>query len=266
MFLFTERLSLVSENDDISKARFCILGVPFDSTESHLPGARLGPNAVRESFLRLETRDLSSALYDAGNITAVPGNAAETLKRVESTLDDVSMKNKDIVPVLLGGEHTITLAAVRSLRKRHKGLQVVAFDSHWDLKNDFLGEKLAHSTVLRRVAEFGIPLTIIGAREGSEDEARYAEKINTGIGKIDLRRPIYVSIDVDVFDPSLAPGVGNPVPGGLGWSEFAKLFKDLIKGNIVGADIVEVNPLVERFSTPCIAADCLRVLLRGFFA
>lgn len=259
MFLHTERLNLISENDDLKSSDIAIFGIPFDSTETNIPGQRFAPNAIRDAFLAKETGNLTGKIYDAGNIICVSGNAENTLKRLEETIKDLFHYSKTATPIFLGGEHTVTLGAVAALKEKHSDLQVISFDAHFDLKDEFQGEKLSHSTVMRRISELGIPVTIIGARTGSKEEYDFAKNINTDIKNVDFTKPTYISIDMDVFDPAHAPGVGDPETDGLEPKDVLKILEKKI--NLAGADIVEANPMIEKHITCSLAAEILlRVL------
>lgn len=263
MFFHTERLNLISELDDVKKAEYALLGVPFDATETDIPGQRLAPNEIRKCLLSLEMDNLSKKIYDMGNLVVAPGNVKATLKKIEETLNDLFLQNPNVVPIILGGEHTITYTAIKALNAKHKDLQVLVFDAHYDLKNDYLGEKFTHSTVMRRMFETNKNLTIIGCRAGSADEKKFYEKnIRKDLKKIDKKKPLYVSIDIDVLDPSLVKGVGNPEPNGFGYDKLFKLISLINSYKLVGFDIVEANPLIENKITPLVAAKCLLGLTR----
>ena len=261
MFLHTERLNLISEKEDLKDAEFAIIGVPFDSTETNIPGQRFGPNVIRESFLSKETGDITTKTYDAGNLITVPGNALKTIERLEETILDLHQYNKNTIPLILGGEHTVTLGAVMALTKKHPDLQIISFDAHFDLKDEFQGEKLSHSSVMRRISELGVPITVIGVRAADDEEKRFSKNINTNIKKVNFKKPTYISIDMDVFDPSHAPGVGDPESNGMNPKEIFEILNKKI--NLVGADIVEVNPMIEQHITPALAADLMITILKS---
>ncbi|MBW6462299.1 MAG: agmatinase [DPANN group archaeon] len=261
MLFHTERLKLISEIDTPTNTKFCIIGLPFDSTETNTPGQRFGPTSIRDKFLALESKDITTKIFDAGDIIPVHGNAENTLHKLTETIVDIFSDNKKIMPILLGGEHTGTLGSVKALKNTYPDLQVISFDAHYDLKDTVEDEKLSHATVMRRIHELNIPVTVLGARTGSEEENTFSEKINTDIEKIDLDKPIYISLDIDFFDPSSAPGVGDPEIGGFFYENFKAILKQLSKGNIVGADIMEVNPMLENNITPNLAARCLLDIL-----
>ena len=252
--LNTERLNLISENTDIKNAKIAIIGVPFDSTVWSIPGQRLAPNAIREYFLMQECPTSLENIYDDGNLQPVHGNAKKTTELIESNLNEIFSQNKDIIPIHLGGEHTITLGVIKSLVKKHKDLQVISFDAHFDLKDNQFGEKIGHSTVMRRIYEITEKVSVFGARTGSEDEFKFSKKLKNNI---DPNKPTYISIDMDFFDPSHAPGVGDPETGGYSYHDFLDLFKSLKLKKIIGVDIVEANPLVERHITCHLASKLL---------
>ncbi len=262
MLFHTERLRLVSENDDIKGSRYILLGFPFDSTETNIPGQRLGPVSIRDSFLSKETGDLTSRIFDAGDIITVPGNATKTVSRIEETLSDIHLDNNDFIPVLLGGEHTGTYGAVSYLKEIHPDMQVISLDAHYDMKEDVQGESMVHATVMKRISELGIDLHILGARTGDDKEIGSIKDMENNLDEIDASRPVYISIDMDFFDPSIAPGVGDPESGGKSYSDF-KRFMDIItkRFNVLGFDIMETNPMIEKNITSSLAADCMIYLL-----
>ncbi|MCK5373476.1 MAG: arginase family protein, partial [Candidatus Aenigmarchaeota archaeon] len=137
----------------------------------------------------------------------------------------------------------------------------ISLDAHYDLKDEVQEEKISHATVMRRIHELKIPVTVIGARTGSNEELNLSKKISTSIKDIDTKKPIYLSVDIDFFDPSAAPGVGDPEAGGFFYENFRSILKDISKGRIVGFDIMETNPMIERNITPALAARCLLDIL-----
>ena len=240
-------------NYGLSSADVVFLGVPFDGTSTGRVGSREAPNRIRAMSYNLEThssllqkdlRDLR--MTDYGNVIVSPGDTGESLKRIEATVADIREK----FPVIVGGEHIITLPAVKALLREHPKLKVLQFDAHLDLKEDYLGNKLSHVTVMRRLFEIlGRERIIqVGARSFSGEEREFAKK-NTvlkapeRLAEFRVSGPVYVTIDMDVFDPAFAPGVSTPAPGGLTPSEFFALLESLKnKMDVVGFDVVETNP------------------------
>jgi agmatinase len=165
----------------------------------------------------------------------------ETNKRVEETVQGIIRENPKAVVITLGGEHSVSYSPIKVLAEKHKNLQVAHFDAHPDLMDDYLGEKWSHATVMRRVHELGIAVTQFGIRAGTDDERALMEKLPK---KLDLKKPTYISIDMDVFDPGICPGVGTPEPGGMAFKEVMSILSNI--KNVVGFDIVEANPLFDK--------------------
>ncbi|WP_407375326.1 agmatinase [Methanobrevibacter sp.] len=253
------KFAFSKENEDIKENSFGIIGVPFDSTTSYHSGARLGPIVVREASFGFEkynttfNKDLTASFYDFGDVNVVPGNCEKTCSIIEDTVNELYELN--LKPLIIGGEHSATIGAVRALCEKYEKLTVVHLDAHRDLAFDFVGEKYSHATVMRRVHEMGVNLVQIGIRSSSQDEEDYVKStydIQTFKNKdahkhmdaieyylANIDGPIYISIDMDVIDPSIAPSVGNPTPGGLYISEIETIIQALARKNIVGLDVVE---------------------------
>ena len=247
------------ENEDLKENSFGIIGVPFDSTTSYHSGARLGPIVVREASYGFEkfntvfNKDLTATFYDFGDVNVVPGNCEVTCKIVEDTVNE--MLDLKIKPIIIGGEHSASIGAIKALYEEYGKLTVIHLDAHRDLAFDFIGEKYSHATVMRRAHEFGVNLVQIGIRSSSQDEELFVKStynIQTFKNKdahkhmdaieyylTNIDGPIYISIDMDVFDPAIAPSVGNPTPGGLFVYEMEAIIKNLARKNIVGMDVVE---------------------------
>lgn len=253
------KFAFSKENENIKENSFGIIGVPFDSTTSYHSGARLGPIVVREASFGFEkynttfNKDLTASFYDFGDVNVVPGNCEKTCSIIEDTVNELYELN--LKPLIIGGEHSATIGAVRALCEKYEKLTVVHLDAHRDLAFDFVGEKYSHATVMRRVHEMGVNLVQIGIRSSSQDEEDYVKStydIQTFKNKdahkhmdaieyylANIDGPIYISIDMDVIDPSIAPSVGNPTPGGLYISEIETIIQALARKNIVGLDVVE---------------------------
>lgn len=253
------KFAFSSENDEIYENSFGIIGVPFDSTTSYHAGARLGPIVVREASFGFEkyntnfNKDLNATFYDFGDVNVVPGNCEKTCQIIEDTVNELIDLN--LKPLIIGGEHSASIGAINALSKKHEKLTVIHFDAHRDLAFDFIGEKYSHAAVMRRAHEAGVDLVQIGIRSSSYDEEEFVKstyniqtfKINDVHKHMDaieyylinIDGPIYISIDMDVIDPAIAPSVGNPTPGGLFISEVETLLKTLSNKNIVGFDVVE---------------------------
>ena len=251
--------STETDFENLEEDSFGIIGVPFDSTTSYHSGSRLGPIVVREAsygFEKYNTNfksDLDCTFYDFGDVNVVPGNCEATCKIVEDTVKELLDLN--IKPITIGGEHSASIGVIKALTEKYDKLTVVHLDTHRDLAFDFIGEKFSHATVMRRAHEFGVDLVQIGIRSSSLEEEKFVEStynIRT-FKNIDVHRhmdaveyylttvetPIYLSIDMDVLDPAIAPSVGNPTPGGLFTSEIEDVIKALAFKEVVGMDVVE---------------------------
>ncbi len=253
------KFAFSQENENIKENSFGIIGVPFDSTTSYHSGSRLGPIVVREASFGFEkyntifNKDLTTAFYDFGDVNVVPGNCEATCKIVEDTVSELLDLN--VKPLIIGGEHSASIGAVNALTEKYGKLTVIHLDAHRDLAFKFVGEKYSHATVMRRVHELGADLVQIGIRSASQDEEEFVKStynIQTFKGRdvkkhmdaveyylVNIEGPIYISIDMDVFDPAIAPSVGNPTPDGLHISHLETILETLCHKNIVGLDVVE---------------------------
>ncbi|MBQ2831576.1 agmatinase [Methanobrevibacter sp.] len=253
------KFAFSAENDDIKENSFALIGVPFDSTTSYHSGSRLGPIVVREASFGFEkynsnfNKELTATFYDFGDVNVVPGNCRKTCKIIEETVTEIlDMKLK---PIIIGGEHSASIGAIKALKERHEKLTVIHLDAHRDLAFEFIGEKCSHATVMRRAHEMGANLVQIGIRSSSQEEEEFVKSTyniqtfrNRDAQKhmdaleyylTNIDGPIYISIDMDVVDPAIAPNVGNPTPGGLLASEIENILETLSRKNIVGLDVVE---------------------------
>ncbi len=253
------KFAFSQETEDIKENSFGIIGVPFDSTTSYHSGSRLGPIVVREASFGFEkyntifNKDLTTTFYDFGDVNVVPGNCEKTCKIVEDTVRE--LLDLDIKPILIGGEHSASIGAVKALSEKYEKLTVIHLDAHRDLAFKFVGEKYSHATVMRRVHEMGADLVQIGIRSASKDEDEFVKStynIQTFKSRdvkkhmdaveyylVNIEGPIYISIDMDVLDPGIAPNVGNPTPNGLYVSHLETILETLSHKNVVGLDVVE---------------------------
>ncbi len=238
-------------------ALFHVIPVPLEQSVSYGTGTANGPSAILEASCQLETLALGVDPSIHGIHTAAPidcqGPVSAVLERIE---DEVSLARS--IPVVLGGEHTVTLGAVNALRKRHPQFGVVQFDAHADLRNIYEENPLSHACVMRRVHELGIPLVQVGTRSYCLEEQEYrqqhaipffdSEEIHRHLPKNplpdDFPEQIYITFDIDGLDPSLVPATGTPVPGGLGWFQAMDLIKPITKNRTcIGFDVVELAPI-----------------------
>lgn len=265
---------------DLDQAKVVLLGVPLDVTVSYRPGTRRAPAAIRQASWNLEEfslyqeRDLKSVpFFDAGDLALPTGGLERSLNLITQAARSLAETGK--VPLFLGGEHLLTLGTVRALVQVYPDLTVLQLDAHADLRSEYEGEKLSHATVMRRIADFLPPKRIyqFGVRSATQEEVEFARahtRFFPGELAPPLRRlraeladrPLYLSLDLDVFDPAFAPGVGTPEPGGVSVHEVLAAL-GLLKGlRVVGIDIVEACPPFDPSErTAALAALLVRELL-----
>jgi agmatinase len=250
---FTSRTFLAADSP-YAEGVAVIIGCPLDTTATFRPGTRFGPQAIRDASWGLETyspaldRDLEDLkIYDAGDLMLPYGNLDVALEAIQGYVAAIMRDGK--FPILLGGEHLISLPAVREVIKHHPSLVVIQLDAHADLLQEYEGERLSHATVMRRIADLVGDENIcqLGIRSGTKEEIRSAKTTGSfaEIGEILRRaagRPVYLTVDLDVLDPGVAPGVGTPEPGGLTFSEAISLISQMQTLHVVGFDIVELAP------------------------
>ena len=258
---------------------YVVVGVPFDSTSTYRPGARFAPLAIREASLNIELYSLRTGIsfedlkvHDAGDLH-VTGNVEENLRRLSLVTGEVLEQNR--IPVFIGGEHTLTLGVAEGI-KRDFGL--VCFDAHLDMRDEYSGQQVCHATVMRRINEKVKPSTIVqlGTRAASKEEVKYAEKVEvTYITSYQIMREgveeaaelvnraltnckhIYVTVDLDVLDPSFAPAVQNPEPEGLATHSLLEILHRVCGSRVVGFDLVEVAPNYDSGTTAIQAAKII---------
>jgi len=249
----------LSAKTPFEKSKIVILGCPYDGSASFRPGARFGPPAIRRASWGIETyspyfrKDLSRLLiHDMGDLELPLGEKELSLDRIRKAIRMILDAKK--LPVILGGDHLITLPVIQEILQFYPKTSLIHLDAHTDLRDDYLGERFSHSTVIKRIQSLlkNGKIFQIGIRSGTEEEFEEAEKIRSlvSFGKPSFRsmigylkeRPVYITLDLDVFDPSLLPGVGTPEPGGLTFQEFISLLKKLRSLRVVGFDLVELTP------------------------
>jgi agmatinase len=264
-------------------ANYVVVGVPFDVTSTYRTGARFAPLAIREASLNIETYSFRTGLdveelkiHDAGDLH-IASETEETLKRLALVVKDIVDAKK--TPVIIGGEHTITLGAVKGLATK---TAVISFDAHLDLRNEYMGLKTSHTTFMRRINEKTRPEAMIeiGTRAVCKEELNYAKKagikfftthqirkdgatktINTVKKALADCKKIYLTIDMDVLDPAYAPAVQNPEPDGLSVDVFFDLLHELCDNRVIGLDVLEVAPHYDSGATAALAARTLFELL-----
>lgn len=263
------------------EAAIVLFGAPFDSTTSFRPGARFGSAAMRHESFGLETyspyqdKDLTDyKIFDSGDLELCFGSSEYALKEIEERASLIINHGK--LPVLIGGEHLVTLGAVRAAVKEWKDLHIIHFDAHADLREDYLGASLSHACVMRRCHE------LLGdgrihqfcIRSGDREEFRFAGQ-HTDMHKFDFsglselvtelkekKVPVYFTIDLDCLDPSIFPGTGTPEAGGVSFMELLNAMLLVSQTNVVAADVNELAPMLDTTGvSTATAGKVLRELL-----
>ena len=256
--------------DSYNDARIIMLGMPYDCTCSNRAGTRFGPQAARLESIGIETYSVyfnsemeDLKFFDAGDLKYPFGNARKALDITQENVDSIYNDNKKLLGI--GGEHLITLASVQSALKKYPDLAVIQFDAHTDLRSQYLGETLTHSGVMFQIAQLTGYENIaqIGLRSGEKHEFEIVKKYNTLKSKpqeLDTfkNKPIFLTIDLDVLDPSLMSGVGTPEAGGLSYLELMEWITYLKDFNIIGADIMELAPDIDTTKTS--TATCCKLI------
>lgn len=262
-------------------ARIVLFGAPFDSTTSFRPGARFGSSAIRHESFGLETyspyqdMDLTDhAIFDSGDLELCFGSAEAALSDIEDRTGEILDDGK--LPVMLGGEHLVTLGAVRAAVKRFPELHIIHFDAHADLRDEYLGAKLSHAAVIRRCHE------LVGdgrihqfcIRSGDRPEFRFADA-HTEMHKFSFdgltetvarlareNAPVYFTIDLDCLDPSVFPGTGTPEAGGVSFTELLSAIIGVSRLRVVAADVNELAPMLDTSgASTAVACKTVRELL-----
>ena len=273
----------MSAQRDIDQCRVSLLGVPYDGTCCFRPGARFGPSAVREDSYGIETYcpqlnlDLEDINFtDIGSLDVPLGDAKLTLDYIRDATDILLKKN--LKPLIIGGEHSITSGVIKSLITNYPDLIMLQLDAHADLRDEWLGSKFSHACTMKRCLEILPSKKIfqIGIRSGTKSEflemnnskrliqhtlGKNAKSLEEAL-KSFKGRPIYLTFDLDWFDPSIMPGTGTPEPGGYFWGDFAAIIDVIKSHNLIGADVVELSPKLDNTGISSIlAAKVIRSLI-----
>ena len=247
-----------------AQASVVLYGAPFDSTTSFRPGARFGPSAMRHESFGLETyspyqdKDLMDIrVFDSGDLELCFGSSELALSDIENRTKEILKAAK--LPLLLGGEHLVTLAAVRAVFHEYPDLHIIHFDAHADLRDDYLGTKLSHACVLRRCHELLGDNRIhqFCIRSGEREEFQFAaqhtdfhpftfDDLKETVQELKEKKvPVYFTIDLDCLDPSAFPGTGTPEAGGVSFLQLLDAIRTVAQANIVGADLNELAPMLD---------------------
>lgn len=244
----------MGQNPDYDSSDIIMLGLPFDGTVSYRPGSRFAPEQIRIASWGLEEyspnfdKHLADVnFHDAGDLELPLGNTYKSLDVIEQNVEDIYKDGKRVFGI--GGEHLVTLPEIKAVSKFYKDLAIVHFDAHTDLREEYLGEEMSHSAVIRHASKIVGPENIkqIGIRSGMKEEFEFMKQHNTLIHEFHELdglngKKIFVTVDLDVLDPSVMPGTGTPESGGMQFNELIGWFKYLKKFDIIGADVVELAP------------------------
>ena len=256
--------TFIACDSDYKDADIVLFGAPFDCTTSYRPGARFGPSAMRAESFGIETyspyqdRDLTDIkVFDSGDLELCFGDSRLALKDISARTSRILKDGK--FPFLIGGEHLVTLGAVREVFKAYPDLNIIHFDAHADLRDDYLGAKLSHACVIRRCHE------LVGdgkihqfcIRSGDRSEFEFArahtnmhpfsfDGLDDTVAKLkESGEPVYITVDLDCLDPSCFPGTGTPEAGGVTFKELLAALIKVCALNVVGADVNELAPSLD---------------------
>jgi agmatinase len=276
----------IAAQQDYKASQAVIYGMPMDFTVSFRPGSRFGPARIREVSLGLEEyspyldRHLEEVKYfDAGDIPLPFGNPARSLDMISDYVSKLLADNK--FPLGLGGEHLVSWPIIQEVYKKYSDLAIIHIDAHADLREQYEGEPLSHSTPIRKACELMGAENIysFGIRSGMREEFQYAAESGMHMHKFDVVEPlkkvlpsltgrnVYVTIDIDVLDPSAAPGTGTAEAGGITSKELLEAIHLIARSglNVVGADVVEVAPVYDPSEqTQIVASKLVREILLGW--
>lgn len=276
-------MNFIAAEAAFDEARAVIFGAPFDGTTSFRPGTRFGPGAIRaesdgiETYSPYQNKDLEDiAVFDSGDLLLPFGNTEAVLEEICARTAEILEAGK--MPVMLGGEHLVTLGAVRAMVQKYPELHIIHFDAHTDLRDDYLGERLSHATVIRRchdllgdgrIHQFGI-------RSGERAEWDFAfahtdfhpfnvKDVLDVVLALGSDVPVYVTLDLDVLDPSLFCGTGTPEAGGVFFQDLEEALLALEALNVVGFDMNELSPHYDASGvSTAVACKVLREMLLAY--
>ncbi len=264
-------------------AKIVLFGAPFDSTTSYRPGTRFASSAIRnesygiETFSPYQDKDLEDInVFDSGDLELPFGSPERALEDIEKRASIILDDGR--IPCMIGGEHLVTLGAVRAAAKRYENLCIVHFDAHADLRDEYLGVELSHACVMRRCYDLLGDERIyqFGIRSGTRDEFEFAKAhtkmqrfnfdgLDKAVQKIG-QNPVYFTLDLDVLDPKDFPGTGTPEAGGVGFNELLGAIEKISKLNIVAFDINELSPPYDQSGrSTALACKLLREILLRFY-
>ena len=276
----------IKSHPNFEESQVVLYGMPMDWTVSYRPGSRFGPARIREVSIGLEEysayldRELEDVMYyDAGDIPLPFGNPQKSIDIIEDFVDQVLAAGK--FPLGMGGEHLVSWPVMKAMYKKYPDLAIIHFDAHTDLREEYEGEPLSHSTPIRKIAEHIGPSNVysFGIRSGMKEEFEWAKQNGMHISKFEVLeplkqilptlagRPVYVTIDIDVLDPAHAPGTGTVDCGGITSKELLASIHAIARSevNVVGGDLVEVAPIYDPSEqTANTASKLIREMLLGW--
>ena len=276
----------IKSHPNFEESQVVLYGMPMDWTVSYRPGSRFGPARIREVSIGLEEysayldRELEDVkYYDAGDIPLPFGNPQKSIDIIEDFVDQVLAAGK--FPLGMGGEHLVSWPVMKAMYKKYPDLAIIHFDAHTDLREEYEGEPLSHSTPIRKIAEHIGPSNVysFGIRSGMKEEFEWAKQNGMHISKFEVLeplkqilptlagRPVYVTIDIDVLDPAHAPGTGTVDCGGITSKELLASIHAIARSevNVVGGDLVEVAPIYDPSEqTANTASKLIREMLLGW--
>ncbi|MBK15680.1 MAG: agmatinase [Chloroflexi bacterium] len=264
-FKWNTFLDLQNDEKDFSSCSVVIIPIGYDGTASYKPGAKYGPNAIINSSVELENYDIEmekditeTGIFTTPEISPLASDPKEMLLKIETTIDNLKLKNQ--ITGIIGGDHSVTIGSVKSAIKRFPDLSILYLDAHADLRDTYMGTKWGHASVARRLKSI-CKVVQLGVRSISSEEVNFISKskseneiyywdrtknnlqedIDSALSQ--LSNQVYISIDLDVLDPSIMSAVGNPVPGGINWEEINSIIKQTAQHHsIIGFDVTELSP------------------------
>ncbi len=271
--------TLIECDKDYEDADIIIFGAPFDGTTSFRPGTRFAGKAIRSESYGIETyspyqdKDLCDLnICDTGDLDLPFGNTKKVLDMIEDRTRQILADGK--MPVMIGGEHLVTLGTMRAITERYPDIHVIHLDAHTDLREEYLGEELSHASVMKRIWDILGDHRIyqFGIRSGEKYEFEFARE-HTVMHRFNFdgleeslvelgRKPVYLSLDLDILDPSIFPGTGTPEAGGVTFNELLNALLKMQGLNIVGFDINELSPVYDQSGvSTAVACKLLREIL-----
>lgn len=264
----------IGQNEDYESSDIVMLGMPFDGTVSYRSGSRFAPEMIRLASWGLETyspyfdKDIENVnFHDIGDLDFPLGNTYKSLDVIRKNVEQIYADKKRVFGI--GGEHLVTLPTIQAISKYYDNIALVHFDAHTDLRKEYLGEEMSHSAVIYHIGKIiGFEnIKQIGIRSGMKEEFDIMEKYNTRLTNPEQLnglkgKNVFVTVDLDVLDPSIMSGTGTPEAGGFTFCEIMNWFKNLKDLNIIGADVVELAPHYDTSGvSTAVATKVIRELL-----